>query len=303
MPTSTRRGWTFHAIAVPLLGSLILHGILFAALWLWPSPSGFPTLAIESERMMVDTCVLDTPSAKLGVEREWPEDLVPVDVVVGAQLKEAPPIPQESSSVPGPKLVEDPTPARTTGTSEPSSSGADRGRGGDLFPLPAASSRVVYVLDRSVSMGLDRKLDFARRELISRLRRLPSSIRFQVIDYNAFAASVSVEGQRGLLPAESSIVEKAVAHLLGLEAEGVSNHLAALRRALDLQPDAIYFLTDAGDLQPREVAEITRKNRGRSAIHTLELTRRRAALSDGPLAQLARENGGTSRRVWLRSAD
>jgi hypothetical protein len=174
--------------------------------------------------------------------------------------------------------------------------GNEEQAGGNLFPLPAMAASVVYVLDRSVSMGIDRKLDFARRELIASLRRLPPSVRFQVIDYNNYAESLIVDGQRDLFSAESAIVNKAISKLQSLEAAGTTNHLAALRRALELRPDVIFFLTDADDLKPEAISFITQRNQ-HSVIHTIELTRLRTPRPEGPLAQLAGDNHGTYRRV------
>ena len=145
-------------------------------------------------------------------------------------------------------------------------------------------------------MGVDRKLDFARSELIASLRRLPPTMRFQVIDYNEYAKSLLVDGHCDLLPAEPAILEKAVSLLQTLEAGGNTNHLAALRRGLDLHPDVLYFLTDADDLRAEEVAAVTLRNQG-SVIHTIELTRRHISRQEGPLARLAHDNHGSYRRV------
>ena len=289
MPRSTKLTWNLRTIAVPLVLSLGLHGLLFLALWFWPTSKSAPTLAIESTRITLDTCVL-------GSERELPADVI--NVAFSPQLLDAPPLPLESPAEAGPTLVQDPSLRPAAGASEESSKGTDASGGGDLFPLPAKATSVVYVLDHSMSMGMDRKLDFARRELIAGLRRLPSSVRFQVIDYNDYAEPLVVDGQRDLLRADSATVEKAVSLLLKLDAAGISNHVVALRLALALRADAIYFLTDADDLKPQEIALITRRNT-HSVIHTLELTRRRTVAPEGPLAQLARDNNGTYRRVLL----
>jgi len=58
----------------------------------------------------------------------------------------------------------------------------------------------------------------------------------------------------------------------------------------------LYFLTDADNLPLAEVDRMTRSNGG-TIIHTIELTHRRSTRDDGPLAQLARDNHGTYRRV------
>jgi hypothetical protein len=170
--------------------------------------------------------------------------------------------------------------------------------GGSLFPVPPTAGSIVYVLDRSVSMGIDRKLDFARRELIASLRRLPASVRFQVIEYNSDARTLVIDGQRDLLPIEPAIVAKAISLLQAIEAAGKTNHRAALLCGIGLHPDVLYFLTDADDLKPEEVVSVTRWNQ-RTVLHTIELTRRRTTQPDSPLARLARDNHGTYRRVWL----
>lgn len=304
MPHSRKHRWTARTLAIPFAVSLALHGLLFLALGFWPTPKHTPTLTIESTRITVDTCVFDPSFAALGPERELPADVIPAHVANDfvSQLHEAPPIPQVSPAEAGPTLVQESSPHPAKGATESSSQGTDApdsgSGGGGLFPLPAKATSIVYVLDRSVSMGMDHKLDFARRELIASLRRLPASARFQVIHYNDFAEALNVDGCRDLLPAELPTVDKVVAFLQTLDAAGNTNHFAALRLALDLHPDAIYFLTDADDLKPQEVALLTQRNR-HSIVHTLELTRRRSEQSQGPLAQLAHDNNGTYRRVWM----
>lgn len=299
MPQIRKSRWTARTLAVALFFSLALHGLLMLALWFWPTPKDASPLVSDSSRFTVDTFVLDSSSVTLGPEREVSEDTVPV---FPAQLSEAPPLPQESAEERGPTGRQEAPLHPSGGATEPSSQGTEAAEGGSgsgtLFPLPPQVNSIVYVLDRSLTMGMDRKLDFARRELIAGLRRLPPSVRFQVIHYNDFAEPFQVDGRRDLLPAELPIVEKAVAFLQTLDASGATNHLAALRLALDLHADIVYFLTDADDLKPQEVALLTQRNR-HSIIHTLELTRRRSEQPEGPLAQLARANRGTSRRVWM----
>jgi hypothetical protein len=293
MPRSAKLGWNLRTIAVPLLLSLVLHGLLLLALWFWPMRTRSPALTIESTRITIDTCVLDTPSSTLLPEGELPADLRGsiVQATLAPQLLDAPPRPSTSEmSVP---------PQQKTGETPAPPAGGGSG-GGNLFPLPATAGSVVYVLDRSVSMGLDRKLDFARRELIASLRRLPPSAHFQVIDYNDYAEPLVIDGQRGLLPAEPTIISKVISLLLALDAAGKTNHLAALCCGLDLHPDVLYFLTDADDLRPEEVAAVTQRNRG-SVIHTIELTHRHTSQPDGPLARLAHDNHGSYRCVSLSS--
>ncbi len=275
--------WVVRTVAVPLLLSLALHSLLVLALWFWPTRTRSPTLTIDSTRITLDTRMLEPRASTLLPAPEMPSDLRGPDVHTSL----------------APQLLEAPDPVGAATVRERSSPPLPDSRGsegGSLFPLPAMAASVVYVLDRSVSMGVNRKLDFARGELIASLRRLPPSARFQVIDYNEYAETLIFDGRTDLLPAEPAIVDRAVAFLNTRDAGGTTNHVAALRRALNLHADVIYFLTDADDLKGEDVAALTRQNHG-CIIHTIELTR--AARPEGPLAQLARDNRGTYRRVWI----
>lgn len=293
MPRFAKLGWTVRGLVVPLLLSLTLHGLLFVALCFWPTRTRSPTLAIESTRFSLDTRVWEPRSPTLLPDEELPSDLrgAIVQTSLAPQLVEA--------SSPHGRTGETPIPRPKKTGGRPDLPGSEGGsNGGNLFPLPAPATSVVYVLDRSVSMGIDRKLDRARRELIARLRRLPPTVRFQVIEYNEYANTLIVDGRGDLLPAEPAIIEKAIAILQMLDAGGKTNHLAALRRGLDLHPDVLYFLTDADDLRAEEIAAVTHRNQG-SVIHTIELTRRRISQCEGSLARLARENHGSYRYVSL----
>jgi hypothetical protein len=79
-------------------------------------------------------------------------------------------------------------------------------------------------------------------------------------------------------------------------AAGGTDHVQALCRGLALHPDVLFFVTDADDLPLEKIDYISRCNRG-TAIHAIELSRRRNPRPAGPLAQLARGNGGTYRQV------
>lgn len=292
MPHSAKPRWTIRTVAVALFVSLALHGLLIVVLWCWPARMRSPALTIESTRITLDACVLDSRSSTLLPERELPADLrgPNIDTTLAPRLEAPPPTVPNRQRPPAGK----PRASEGNGSDDPAANAA----GSPLFSLPATATSVVYVLDRSVSMGPDRKLDFARRELIASLRRLPRSMRFQVIAYNNLAETLLVGGRGDLLPAEPAIVGKAVAHLRTLEPAGDSNHLAALRCGLDLHPDVLYFLTDADNLKPEVISAVTQRNRV-SVIHAIELTHRRTSQADGRLAQLARDNRGTYRRVSL----
>jgi hypothetical protein len=292
---------TLRGLAVPLGLSLMLHGLLLLALWCFPSRLHGPTLSIESTRISLDTCRLD-----LGASPDRPEHKTragDVTTDLHPQLLDSPPAPVEPADSQGPivRSLPDPqqSPAHAGGPSsgEGNPTGGGLGSRGSLFPMPSTTTSVVYVLDRSVSMGMDRKLDLARQELLASLRRLPPAARFQIIAYNTYAEPLVINGSMSLLPADPAIIEQAALALERLTATGDTDHAKALRRALMLHPDVVYFVTDADDLTPMQVTFLTRCNQG-SVLNAVELSHRRTMRPDSPLAQLARNCRGAYRCVW-----
>jgi hypothetical protein len=164
-----------------------------------------------------------------------------------------------------------------------------------FFGVPAVGRSVVFVIDRSGTMGLADRLVRARREVAASLRLLPPSATFQVIAYNKAAEPMRVGGHDGLLPAVPDIIAAAVARLDGLSPEGGTDHLRALQLALNLRPDVIYFLTDEDDLTLGQVREVARLNRG-ACIHALCLVPPRPG-SETPLQRLAQGNRGVFKVV------
>jgi hypothetical protein len=289
-PANLRR--TLRAAFVPLLLSLALHGLLVLALWFWPTTPRSSACVVESTRISLDACMLDPGSPVLLPAVDLPADLrgPDVGVTMAPRLVEAPSAPPETSASEGPTLAAS-EPIRPAANASGSSAG-----GGRLFPLPATAARVVFVLDRSVSMGEGDKLDLACREILASLRRLPPASQFQVILYNDSAAPLLIDGRIDLLPVEAAILDRVAERLKDLPASGGTDHANALRRGLALRPDVLFFVTDADQLPYAQIESITRGNPG-AAIHIVELTRRRGGVYDGPLARLARDNGGTYRRV------
>jgi hypothetical protein len=158
---------------------------------------------------------------------------------------------------------------------------------------------VVYLIDRSVSMGPSGALETARKELLASLRHLPPATRFQVILYNRRAQPLVIDRRTDLLMASPETVEAVARIMADLQPSGGTDHAQALRAGLVLRPDVLYLVTDADELGLAEVLAVTRFNqeRSRSIIHVVELNASRQHFSDSPLAQLATANGGTFRRV------
>jgi hypothetical protein len=190
---------------------------------------------------------------------------------------------------------------RTAGIVPRSPSGIPGTRDGTttFFQIATQAKAIVYVIDRSASMGLNGGLAKAKRELLVSLDRLPSTCRFQIIAYNRSAEPLRLNGDSGLVFATPENKRRVAALLQEMEAEGSTEHLPALRRALALGPDVIFFLTDADDLRAEQIRSITSLNRGRTVIHTIGLGRPFPAAGDVPLYVLAQDNGGRCKSVPL----
>jgi hypothetical protein len=202
-----------------------------------------------------------------------------------------------SPALSAPQISGLPTSSRsgTVSTSGANGSGSTRSHAALLATAPTVRT-VVYVLDRSLSMGPSGALWRAQQELLASLAQLPAGAHFQVILYNRQAEPLFIDGHAGFLPADQRTRDAVARELDRFPAAGNTDHVHALRKALLLRPDVLFLVTDANDLTDKEVLEITRLNISRTAIHTVQLTRNRAG-ADDPLRRLANYNGGTFRCV------
>ena len=202
----------------------------------------------------------------------------------------APTMPEPQTGKAQPALME--KGAREDGRGAPLDVPGTNGRTAVFFQIATRARTIVYVIDRSASMGLNGYLAAAKRELLTSLAHLPASARFQIIAYNRTARPLRMNGHSGLVFATSDNKRCAASLLEGIPAEGGTEHVQALREALALGPEVIFFLTDAADLRAEQIRAITSLNRGRCIIHAVELGRTSAMSGDPPLYALAHENQG-----------
>lgn len=172
-----------------------------------------------------------------------------------------------------------------------------RGAAASALALPQTPRSIVFLLDRSASMGLHGAWSVARRETLVLLNSLPATTRFQVIAYNRQAEPLPLAGKLDLVAAGPQTVQDAAEVLGSLSPSGSTDHVRALHRGLLLRPDALLLLTDAGDLSAADVDAMTTFNHGRTGIHTVEITIRSRSGPDNPLVRLALHNQGTYRRL------
>jgi hypothetical protein len=173
----------------------------------------------------------------------------------------------------------------------------DLGKGvTQVFGIPGEGTKFVYVFDRSYSMGgpAPRPLDAAKAELIASLKSLDKIHQFQIIFYNDHPERFQERGQPNkLFFATDQNKREAERFIRGITALGGTQHEDALLLALSLQPDVIFFLTDADKpiLWPGQLAKIKRRAAG-ITINAIEFGFGPPGERDNFLKQLARENGG-----------
>ncbi len=210
--------------------------------------------------------------------------------------------PDVSSDLPKPPAV---GAGATTASGQPSAgeftAGRQRGAlpGGSqasvqVFGVEGVGSKFVYVFDRSTSME-GSPLTSAKRQLIESLNSLESVHQFQIIFFNNKLQIFDITGGgRRIAFATERNKNLAAKFVGGISAEGGTQRLSALRAAVALRPDVIFFLTDADDAMPQsELAEISRLNRrGNAAICTIEFGHGLRRHSSNFLVELARLTGG-----------
>ena len=276
-----------HAVKSALLISVILHGPLVVGSILNRTPARAETPTYDSRVSSFDGRLL------LNLEDSVPARKRAGDGGSASQSFNV----QVEASAPAPAGTMGEAPHVDLGAlvrSLPSQGGARTGTGGggpaSFFRTPIQGNSVVYVIDRSLSMGPSGALAAARTELLASLGALPASAQFQVVFYNSAARPLHIGDSESLLPTDPATLRAAAAIARSTCAEGNTDHVQALRCGLGLRPDILFFVTDADDLSPEQVRVVTAFNHGRTVIHTVCVARR--AQGTAALEALARANGG-----------
>ena len=175
--------------------------------------------------------------------------------------------------------------------------GGGQGIGGrfrtTVFGIEGEGYKIVYVFDRSVSMGWRNALAAAKAQLLASLESLEKTHQFQIIFYNEEPKPAPI-GQPGKLvfatEQNKAMARKFVGSII---ASGGTDHERPLVLAVKLQPDVIFFLTDADDprLSAGQLEKIRRMAAG-ITIHAIEFGSGPQPRSDSFLARLARDNAG-----------
>lgn len=165
-----------------------------------------------------------------------------------------------------------------------------------LFGVGGEGYKFVYVFDRSASMGGSGRnsLRAVKAELLQSLKPLDTVHQFQIIFYNERPVLFNPTGTPGRLAfATEANKQRAIRFIDSIVADGGTSHEDALKLAIRLQPDVIFFLTDADDpkLSPAQLAKIRDMAAG-IIINAIEFGSGPKPAGASFLADLARQNGG-----------
>jgi hypothetical protein len=175
-----------------------------------------------------------------------------------------------------------------------------------VFGVSGSGSRFVYVFDRSDSMNGfgGRPLRAAKSELLRSLQSLTDRQRFQIVFYNDKPTPFRIEGMPAqLIAGEDSYLARAEQYVNSVAAFGGTEHNDAIKLALRMSPDVIFFLTDARipRLSSAQLQVIQdRADRSGTTIHAIEFGAEPVAPADSFLRDLAAMNNGQYQYVDVR---
>lgn len=163
-----------------------------------------------------------------------------------------------------------------------------------VFGVEGKGTRFVYVFDRSSSME-GAPLANAKRQLLESLTALASIHQFHIIFFNQQIRHFDLSGGGKRVAFATDRNKKFAERFVGgITADGGTDRYPALRAAIQMQPDVIFFLTDAQDeMSASELKEIAELNkRGGTMISTIEFGSGASTHQRNFLTELARITGG-----------
>ena len=175
-----------------------------------------------------------------------------------------------------------------------------------LFGIDAEGYKVVYVFDRSGSMGEPghNALAAVKTELIRSLKTVDSVHQFQIISYNERPRLFNPTGEPGRLVFGTDQNKTAAENFINsVVADGGTSHEDALMLAIKLRPDAIYWLSDGDDpkLTAKQLDRIDNRGAG-TIINTIELGVGPQADAEDFMVKVARQSGGKHVYIDLAKA-
>lgn len=162
-----------------------------------------------------------------------------------------------------------------------------------VFGVEGRGTKFVYLFDRSGSMD-GRPLAAAKKQLTESLKSLGDTQQFDIIFFNERLQIFDSSGGRQRTAFATEAAKKSAGDFLArVRADGGTNRAAALRHALALKPDVIFFLSDADKpMSAAETDEITQLNERIGAqICAIEFGKR-AEPTNASMKELAQANNG-----------
>lgn len=169
-----------------------------------------------------------------------------------------------------------------------------------LFGLEAEGRRVVYVLDRSASMGSGEASPLAasKRELTRSLAALSEVQQFHLVFYNHRPRLFSPTGGPGrLVFATDENRREAESFVESIRADGGTNHAEAIRAAVRLGPDLVFMVTDGDGNDDLAAEDLDRLERFLGGTKLVIIQFAVANGGSPRLAELARRSGGESKTL------
>lgn len=169
-----------------------------------------------------------------------------------------------------------------------------------LFGLEAEGRRIVYVLDRSASMGGGdaSPLAASKRELLRSLDALSEVQQFHLVFYNHRPRLFTPTGGPGrLVFATDENRREAESFVESIRADGGTDHAEAIRAAMRLGPDLVFMVTDGDGHDDIPAEDLGRLERllGGTKLVVIQFA---AGEGGSPrLAELARRSGGSSKSL------
>jgi hypothetical protein len=162
-----------------------------------------------------------------------------------------------------------------------------------VFGIQAKGTKFVFVVDRSESTS-GGALAASKAELLHGIGPINDRQQFQVILYNEKPKIFNPTGIPGRLAFGTDENKAEVRKFLSsIEADGGTDHEAALALAVRMHPDVVFLFTDGDDpqLTARQLERIDRLGPG-VVINTVQFGDGPQKVKDHFLAKLARQSGG-----------
>lgn len=173
-----------------------------------------------------------------------------------------------------------------------------------FFGLESAGNKFVFVIDCSGSMGDERRYQRAVYELTRSMDMLRSNHLFLVILYNSATYPMLDMDEESIrmLPANNTNKKRVTNWLKAQQPQALTLPMVAMKTSLDLEPSAIYFLSD-GEFFDRTIPMLTKFNiddhsTGATKIPINTITLGSTGMGAPMMRYIANQSGG--RFLWVQ---